>query len=74
MRRPRRHHHELRSVGGFVGCAGWGVYRATKFAVEGLTEAMALEPASLGTRSAPWSRTRCVPKSSTARRCTAPLR
>ena len=40
----------LSSVGGFVGWAGWGVYCATKFAVEGLSEAMALELAPLGIR------------------------
>lgn len=38
----------ISSVGGFVGWAGWGVYCATKFAVEGLTESMALELAPLG--------------------------
>jgi short-subunit dehydrogenase len=30
----------LSSVGGFVAWPGWGVYCATKFAVEGLSEAM----------------------------------
>ncbi|MEU1535103.1 oxidoreductase [Streptomyces fagopyri] len=40
----------ISSVGGFVGWAGWGVYCATKFAVEGLTEAMALELWPLGIR------------------------
>ncbi|MFF3000870.1 SDR family NAD(P)-dependent oxidoreductase [Streptomyces sp. NPDC057950] len=40
----------ISSVGGFVGWAGWGVYCATKFAVEGLTEAMALELRPLGIR------------------------
>lgn len=38
------------SVGGFAGSAGWGVYNATKFAVEGLSEALALEVAPLGIR------------------------
>ncbi|NBD27441.1 oxidoreductase [Paenibacillus glycinis] len=38
----------LSSVGGLSGLAGWGVYGATKFAVEGLTEAMATELAPLG--------------------------
>jgi NAD(P)-dependent dehydrogenase (short-subunit alcohol dehydrogenase family) len=38
------------SVGGFTGSAGWGVYNATKFAVEGLSEALALEVAPLGIR------------------------
>jgi NAD(P)-dependent dehydrogenase (short-subunit alcohol dehydrogenase family) len=36
------------SMGGFAQVAGWGVYGATKFAVEGLTEAMQAELAPLG--------------------------
>jgi NAD(P)-dependent dehydrogenase (short-subunit alcohol dehydrogenase family) len=38
----------MSSVGGFVAWPGWGVYCATKFAVEGLSEAMAQELAPLG--------------------------
>ncbi len=38
----------LSSVGGFVGTPGWGVYASTKFAVEGLSEALARELAPLG--------------------------
>ncbi|MCE7008257.1 oxidoreductase [Kibdelosporangium philippinense] len=38
----------LSSVGGFVGSAGWGIYNSTKFAVEGLSEALAKEVAPLG--------------------------
>lgn len=38
----------LSSVGGFVAWAGWGIYSATKFALEGLSEAMRLELAPLG--------------------------
>lgn len=38
----------LSSVGGFVGWAGWGLYCATKFSVEAVTEALRLELAPLG--------------------------
>jgi NAD(P)-dependent dehydrogenase (short-subunit alcohol dehydrogenase family) len=37
-------------VGGFVGTAGFGIYNAAKFAVEGFSEALALEVAPLGIR------------------------
>jgi NAD(P)-dependent dehydrogenase (short-subunit alcohol dehydrogenase family) len=36
------------SVGGLTGSAGWGIYCSTKFAVEGITEALAKELAPLG--------------------------
>ena len=36
------------SVGGLRSSAGWGIYCSTKFAVEGITEALALELAPLG--------------------------
>jgi short-subunit dehydrogenase len=38
----------LSSVGGFVAWPGWGVYCATKFAVEALSEALGHELAPLG--------------------------
>jgi NAD(P)-dependent dehydrogenase (short-subunit alcohol dehydrogenase family) len=38
----------LSSIGGLVGLPGWGIYNATKFAVEGLSEALAAEAAPLG--------------------------
>jgi NAD(P)-dependent dehydrogenase (short-subunit alcohol dehydrogenase family) len=38
----------LSSIGGLVGLPGWGMYSATKFAVEGLSEALAAEGAPLG--------------------------
>jgi short-subunit dehydrogenase len=38
----------ITSVGGFAQVPGWGVYGATKFAVEGLSEAMHGELAPLG--------------------------
>jgi NAD(P)-dependent dehydrogenase (short-subunit alcohol dehydrogenase family) len=38
----------LSSVGGFRGAAGWGIYCSTKFAVEGLSEALGMELRPLG--------------------------
>ncbi len=38
----------LSSIGGLIGSAGWGYYNATKFAVEGLSEALAAELAPMG--------------------------
>lgn len=48
--RARRSGHiiNISSVGGYYAYAGWGVYGATKFAVEGLTEGLAQELAPLG--------------------------
>jgi len=49
MRRQRRGHIvNLSSIGGLVGGPGWGIYNATKFAVEGISEALAPEVAPLG--------------------------
>src|SRR4029077_4907873 len=42
---------KLSWVGGFVAWPGWGVYAATKFAVEALSEAMTHELAPLGIKS-----------------------
>lgn len=44
------HVFTISSVGGFTTGPGWGVYGATKFAVEGLSEAMHAELAPLGVR------------------------
>jgi len=38
----------LSSIGGLTGLPGWGIYNSTKFAVEGLSEALAAELAPLG--------------------------
>jgi NAD(P)-dependent dehydrogenase (short-subunit alcohol dehydrogenase family) len=38
----------ISSVGGFAQVPGWGIYGATKFAVEGLSEALRAEVAPLG--------------------------
>ena len=38
----------MSSIGGYAASAGWGVYGSTKFAVEGITEALALELRPLG--------------------------
>ncbi|MFC9916290.1 oxidoreductase [Streptomyces sp. NPDC127197] len=49
MRRQRSGHVlNLSSIGGFESVAGFGVYCSTKFAVEGLSEAMRAELAPLG--------------------------
>ncbi|ATB29848.1 oxidoreductase [Melittangium boletus] len=49
MRRQRAGHViNLSSLGGYSAYPGWGVYCATKFAVEGITEALAAELAPLG--------------------------
>lgn len=49
MRRQRSGHIiNVSSVGGYTGYPGWGVYGATKFALEGITEALAGEVAHLG--------------------------
>ncbi|MEI9999000.1 MAG: oxidoreductase [Verrucomicrobiota bacterium] len=49
LRKQRRGHIvNLSSIGGLVGLPGWGIYNSTKFAVEGLSEALAVELAPLG--------------------------
>ncbi|WPB76774.1 oxidoreductase [Archangium violaceum] len=52
MRRQRSGHViNMSSLGGYGSYPGWGVYCATKFAVEGLTEALAVEVAPLGIKA-----------------------
>jgi len=52
LRKQRSGHIiNLSSVGGLTGIVGWGLYGSTKFAVEGITEAMAAELAPLGIRA-----------------------
>lgn len=48
--RGRRSGHivNMSSIGGYAAAAGWGLYCATKFAVEGISEALSLELAPLG--------------------------
>lgn len=49
MRKQRCGHIvNLSSIGGLTGLPGWGIYNSTKFAVEGLSEALADELAPLG--------------------------
>jgi len=49
MRQRRRGHIiNLSSLGGYQSYAGWGIYCSTKFAVEGITEALHGELAPLG--------------------------
>lgn len=51
MRQQRRGHIlNLSSVGGFTSFSGAGIYNATKFALEGLSEALAQEVAPLGVK------------------------
>lgn len=52
MRRVRSGHIlNISSIGGYQSGAGFGVYCSTKFAVEGLTEALAAELAPLGIKA-----------------------
>ena len=52
MRKQRSGHIiNFSSLGGYQAYVGWGGYGATKFAVEGLTEALALELAPLGVKA-----------------------
>ncbi|HEV2510350.1 oxidoreductase [Bosea sp. (in: a-proteobacteria)] len=52
MRRARNGHIlNISSIGGYRSAAGFGVYCSTKFAVEGLTEALADELAPLGIKA-----------------------
>lgn len=49
LRKQRSGHVlNLSSLGGYAAYQGWGIYGATKFAVEGITEALAQELAPLG--------------------------
>ena len=49
MRRKRSGHIiNISSIGGYQAYMGWGVYGSTKFAVEGITEALQQEVAPLG--------------------------
>ena len=49
LRRARKGHViNISAIAGYAAFAGWGVYSSTKFAVEGLTEALAIELAPLG--------------------------
>jgi len=49
MRKQRSGHIiNMSSVGGYASYPGWGVYCATKFAVEGISEALSLELTPLG--------------------------
>lgn len=52
MRRQRSGHIiNISSIGGYAAYIGWGTYGATKFAIEGITEALALEVKPLGIKA-----------------------
>lgn len=52
MRRQRSGHViNISSIGGYAAYIGWGTYGATKFAIEGITEALALELKPLGIKA-----------------------
>jgi short-subunit dehydrogenase len=49
MREKRSGHIiNLSSIAGLIGSSGWGIYNASKFAVEGISEALAQEVKDLG--------------------------
>jgi len=52
MLRAQRSGHvvNISSIGGFTGYAGWGLYNATKFALEGLSEGLHADLAPVGVR------------------------
>ncbi len=73
LRRQRSGHViNITSVGGLSASAGWGLYGSTKFAVEGITEALAKELAPWASSPRPWNRATSAPTSSTPGRWTAP--
>jgi NAD(P)-dependent dehydrogenase (short-subunit alcohol dehydrogenase family) len=47
-KRQSGHIVNMSSIGGYASYPGWGVYCATKFAVEGISEALSIELAPLG--------------------------
>jgi len=48
--RQSGHVVNLSSIGGLIGLPGFGIYNSTKFAIEGISEALAAEVAPLGIR------------------------
>jgi NAD(P)-dependent dehydrogenase (short-subunit alcohol dehydrogenase family) len=49
MRKQRSGHIiNMSSIGGYASSSGWGIYCSTKFAVEGISEALSIELAPLG--------------------------
>ncbi|MET0658854.1 MAG: oxidoreductase [Steroidobacteraceae bacterium] len=52
MRKQRSGHViNMSSVGGYAAAPGWGMYCATKFAIEGISETLSLELAPLGIKA-----------------------
>jgi NAD(P)-dependent dehydrogenase (short-subunit alcohol dehydrogenase family) len=65
-RAGRGHIINISAIAGYASFPGWGVYGATKFAVEGLTESLAMELRHWASSPRPWSRASSARTSSKA--------
>jgi len=65
-RAGKGHVINISAIVGYASFPGWGVYGATKFAVEGLTESLAIELAPWVSSRQPWSRASSARTSSMA--------
>jgi len=71
--RARRSGHiiNISSIGGLLSFAATGYYHATKFAVEGMSESLAIEVKPLGIKVPSWSRVRSA-RIGRGARCSSP--